>query len=40
LDVASKEYRPILSIERKMKGEDLTVEDLELAIIEEHRQIN
>jgi hypothetical protein len=40
LDVASEEYRPILSVERRMKGEDLTVEDLERAMCEEYRQLN
>jgi Zinc knuckle len=40
LDVASEEYRPILSVERRMKGEDLTVEDLERAMCEEYRQMN
>jgi gag-polypeptide of LTR copia-type/Zinc knuckle len=39
LDVASEEYRPILSVERRMKGEDLTVEDLERAMYEEYRQL-
>jgi gag-polypeptide of LTR copia-type len=40
LDVASEEYRPILSVERRMNGEDLTVEDLERAMCEEYRQLN
>ena len=40
LDVASKEYRPILSIERRMRGESLLIQDLERAMSEEYRQLN
>jgi hypothetical protein len=40
LDVASEEYRPILAVERRLKGEDLTVEDMEKAMCEEYRQLN
>ena len=40
LDVASEEYRPIHSIERRMRGESLSVEDLERAMSEEYRQLN
>jgi hypothetical protein len=40
LYVASEEYRPILPVETRMKGEDFTVEDLERAICEEYRQLN
>jgi hypothetical protein len=40
LDVASEEYQPILLVERRMKGEDLTVEDLERVMCEEYRQLN
>jgi hypothetical protein len=38
LDVPSEEYQPILALERRLKGEDLTVEDMEKAIFEEYRQ--
>jgi hypothetical protein len=40
LDVASEEYRPILLIEKIMKGEDLRVEDLNQAKGEEYRHSN
>jgi hypothetical protein len=39
LDVATEEYRPILSVERRMKGELLTVDDLENAMMEEYLQL-
>jgi hypothetical protein len=35
LDVASEEYQSILAIERRLKGEDLTMEDMEKAMCEE-----
>ena len=38
LDVATEEYRPCLTVEQKLKGDKLTVEDLERAMIEEYRQ--
>jgi predicted Zn-ribbon and HTH transcriptional regulator len=38
LDIATDEYKATLTVERKMKGEKLTVEDLELAMTEEYRQ--
>jgi hypothetical protein len=40
LDVASEEYRPILSIEKRMRVEDLTVEDLDQAKGEDYRHLN
>ena len=40
LDVATDEYRPVLTVIRKMRGQDLTVEDLEDSMNEEYRQIN
>jgi hypothetical protein len=40
LDVASEECQPILAEERRLKGEDLTVEDMEKAMCEENRQLN
>jgi len=39
LDVATEEYKAILTVERKMKGESLTVEDLENVMSEEFRQM-
>jgi gag-polypeptide of LTR copia-type len=39
LDIATEEYRPILSVERRMKGKLLTVDDLENAMMEEYRQL-
>jgi hypothetical protein len=39
LDVASEEYRPFLVLERRMTGEELTVEDSERAMYEEFRQL-
>jgi hypothetical protein len=33
LDVATEEYRPCLTVERKLKGDMLTVEDLENTMI-------
>jgi Zinc knuckle len=38
LDVATEEYRPCLTVERKLKGDKFTVEDLERAMVEEYRQ--
>jgi hypothetical protein len=38
LDVASEEYQRILAVERRLKGEDLTVEDMKKAMCEEYRQ--
>jgi hypothetical protein len=38
LDVATKEYRAILTIERKIKGDFLTIKDLERVMKEEYRQ--
>jgi hypothetical protein len=38
LDVATEEYRPCLTIEPKLKGDKLTIEDLERAMVEEYRQ--
>jgi hypothetical protein len=38
LDIATDEYKATLTIKRKMKGEKLTVEDLELAMTEEYHQ--
>jgi hypothetical protein len=40
LDVATKEYRAILNIERKIKGDFLTIEDLERLMTKEYRQTN
>jgi hypothetical protein len=40
LDVASKEYRPILAEERRMKGAELTVEEWERSMQEEFRQLD
>jgi hypothetical protein len=40
LEVATVEYRPILSIERRIRGEHLIVEDLEFAMGESYRQLN
>jgi acetyltransferase-like isoleucine patch superfamily enzyme len=39
LDVATKDYRPTLSIERRMIGKLLTVDNLENAMMEEYRQL-
>ena len=39
LDVATEEPRPTLSVERRMKGESLTFEDLENAMMEEYQQM-
>ncbi len=39
LDVATEEYRPCLTVERKLNGDMLTVEDLERAMIEEYQQL-
>jgi hypothetical protein len=39
LDVASEEYQPILAVERRLKVEDLTAEDMEKAICEDYRQL-
>jgi hypothetical protein len=38
LDVATEKYRAILTIERKIKGDFLTIEDLERVMTEEYRQ--
>jgi Zinc knuckle len=38
LDVATEEYCAILAVERKIKGDLLTVEDLERVMTEEFRQ--
>jgi Zinc knuckle len=38
LDVATEEYRPCLTVKRKLNGDKLTVEDLERAMVEEYRQ--
>jgi gag-polypeptide of LTR copia-type len=40
LSVATEEYRHVLSIERKIPGDSLTVEHLESAMTEEYRQNN
>ena len=39
LDVAPEEYRAVLSSERRMRRDALTVEDLESAMMEEYRQM-
>jgi hypothetical protein len=39
LDVATEEYRAILTVERKIKGDSLTVDDLERVMSEEFRQL-
>jgi hypothetical protein len=38
LDIHTEEYHAILTIERKIKGDFLTVEDLERLMTEEYRQ--
>jgi hypothetical protein len=38
LDVATEEYRTILTIERKIKGDFLTIEDSERVMTKEYRQ--
>jgi gag-polypeptide of LTR copia-type len=38
LNVVAEEYRPCLTVERKLKGNKLTVQDLEMAMVEEYRQ--
>jgi hypothetical protein len=37
--MATEEYRPCLTVERKLNGDMLTVEDLERAMIKEYRQL-
>jgi hypothetical protein len=39
LDVADEEYRAILTVKRKIKGDSLTVDDLERVMSEEFRQL-
>jgi DNA repair protein RadC len=40
LDVAPEEHRAVLTVARKMRGHNLTVEDLENVMNEEYRQLN
>jgi hypothetical protein len=39
LDVATEEYRAILTVEREIKGDALTVDDLERVMSEDFRQL-
>jgi hypothetical protein len=39
LDVANEEYRAILTVKRKIKGDALTVDDLERVMSKEFRQL-